>query len=118
MFFYVSSLNFIRVIRKKIIVMSLVLVCGFFFCSLHAFTSLPSIFNSQSTLPGGDAVVLGVLLLFVGSIRGGGGNKGLNIFLDPSMLPLDFFFVVQRKAEINLAIFPKDLRLCSHFFHH
>lgn len=46
------SLNFIRMIDKKIIVTSLVLV---YFFSLHAFTSLPSIFNNYSTLPRGDA---------------------------------------------------------------
>lgn len=100
MFFYVSSLNFIRVIHKKIIVMSLVLVWFFFFCSLHAFTSLPSIFNSQSTLPGGDAVVLGVQLLFVGSILGGGGGTKDEIFSwTPECFLWTFFLLCRGKMK-------------------
>lgn len=56
--------------------------------------------------------VLGVLLLFIGSIY----EETTKYFL--GSLNVSFGLFVKRKPEINLETLQRYLRLCSHFFHH
>lgn len=104
------SLNFIRVIDKKIIVTSLVLVYLFFpcvhLCLCHPFL-IATVLCLEEMLH-----VLGVLLLFIGPIC----RKTTKYFIGP--LNVSFALFVERKAERSLETFQKVLRLCSHFFRH
>lgn len=103
------SLNFIRVIYKKIIVTSLVLV--YFFPCVHLCLCHPFLITTVLCLEE-MLHVLGVLLLFIGSIC----RKTTKYFIRP--LNVSFGLFVKRKADRSLETCQRVLRLCSHFFHH
>lgn len=102
MFCYVLSLNFIRVIYKKIIVKSLVLFCCF--SCMHLSLCHPFLLTAVLCL---EEIlhVLGVLFLFTIC------EKTTKYFLGP--LNVSFGLLVKRKAEINLEIFQRDETVLS-----